>query len=228
MADGRVCSAPREEGAAAGRARQAGHQSQGLLRAQRQVPQRRPGQGGGAAAAVPGGASRSRYFVTEVFSGCEAFLRAARSAGPGSLAFDVLQGPGGDLARRAVQRRARRLLRNPRCIGIIFAPPCTTYSTARRPMIRSRTRAEGLSNLASREVGQLRLGTLLLRATASLIKYASECGAPWVVENPQSSLMWHAPEFSEVFQLCNPAPVTTHMCGFGARWKNLRRSGHAD
>eukprot|EP00959_Pyramimonas_sp_CCMP1952_P017079 362654-Pyramimonas_sp.AAC.1 len=82
--------------------------------------------------------------MIEVFSGCGAFSKAARRRGVEAFPFDVLQGAAGDVTRRPVQRRIRRLLAHPRCLGILLAPPCTTYSNARRPMIRSREFIEGL------------------------------------------------------------------------------------
>eukprot|EP00974_Lingulodinium_polyedra_P062860 6068391-Lingulodinium_polyedra.AAC.1 len=60
-------------------------------------------------------------------------------------------GPEGDLLRGKVLRRLRRLIRTGNCLGILAAPPCTTYSIARRPALRSRQWPEGRPGLVGKD-----------------------------------------------------------------------------
>lgn len=63
------------------------------------------------------------------------------------------------------------------------------------------------------------MGTRLMQLTAQLCTYASQSSVPWVIENPQSSLIWHTAEFQGLCRGRDVERIVTHMCGFGTRWK---------
>ena len=95
-------------------------------------------------------------------------------------------------------------------------------------MIRSEEHILGLPNVDSRIREQLDMGTKLMQVTAKLCRYASQNNVPWVIENPQTSLIWSTPEFQGLLAGLDVTKIVTHMCGFGARWKNQRPCGALD
>ena len=86
-------------------------------------------------------------------------------------------------------------------------------------MIRSRQHILGVPGIAPKLQDQVDIGTQLMKLTAQFCAYASQASVPWVIENPQSSLIWHTAEFSGLCRDLDVSQIVTHMCGFGTRWK---------
>ena len=79
-----------------------------------------------------------KVVAMEVFSGCGA-LTAAINAHPEMFckSFDILQGPGGNILRAEVWQLLSDAVDTGYVNYIHLAPPCSTYSEARWPAIRS-------------------------------------------------------------------------------------------
>ena len=118
------------------------------------------------------GNDRLRPFFLEIFAGDEGISRSLRGRGLAAKAFDLRQGIAGDLSRRAVVRRIVRLLRSGCCRGVWFAPPCTTFSSARYPPLRSHGRPRGLQVklLSDKDRQQLFDANCLIDNTLTLIR----------------------------------------------------------
>ena len=53
----------------------------------------------------------------------------------------------------------------------------------------------------------------------SILDRAMALGIPWLVENPQSSLLWRERAFRRLATNTNVEKINTHMCGFRAPWR---------
>jgi hypothetical protein len=98
-----------------------------------------------------------------------------------------------------------------------LAPPCTTFSVARRPALRSKTEPLGFdpSNPRVAEGNTHALQSLYLA------RKAHECGLFFVVENPGSGYMKHLPAWRGLLDLPGVHEVYLNMCRFGAPYAKL-------
>ena len=81
----------------------------------------------------------------------------------------------------------------------------------------------GLPSLSDKDALQLSSANTLVRHTLSIIRVAEQCKAPWLLENPHSSLLWHLSEFEQISRRSHVQQVRLHMCGFGTPWKKATR-----
>ena len=160
-----------------------------------------------------------------MFSGCEAWSKELRRRGYGVYSFDILQGPDGDVLRKPVQSRIRRMLSSGSCLGLLAGVPCTSFSIAAgrfRPL-RSKTCPMGLPDLPERLQEKVVLGNELLRVSLSFFRYCKRYSVPFLWENPASSYQWRTAAAEEVRSWDHSTEVLTHYCGWGARWKKATR-----
>lgn len=163
--------------------------------------------------------AKLKPFVIEVFSGCQAFARSIRNRGLQCLAFDLNQGPSGDVLKPSVFRRLVALMKSGNCRGILFAPPCTTFSSARHPAVRSRRRPRGLHGLVGRDAAQVLEANAIIDRMIVLLRIATTLRIPWLVENPRASILWHDRGVRSVIQQAGANLQHIHMCAFGCRWR---------
>ena len=102
------------------------------------------------------------------------------------FSFDVNQGSCGDLLRLGVLRRILRLLASGQCRGIFAAPPCTTYSCARKPALRSWLRPRGVDGLVGEERRRVLEANRLIDHLVIILDRASLLEVPgwWRTPNP--------------------------------------------
>jgi hypothetical protein len=109
-------------------------------------------------------------------------------------------------------------------IGAIwFGTPCTTWSIACRPAIRSTSHLWGLPDIPPHRVPSLELGNATVRVTGRILRRALRRRTPCFLENPDTSLLWLAPPIAEALR--HPACTVQRctMCGFGARWRKATK-----
>ena len=90
----------------------------------------------------------------------------------------------------------------------MFAPPCGTFSNALfwTGRLRSRTEPWGKSrDLTEAQRAKVKAAKKIVRAVLGLVNFVHERGVPWIVENPDTSLMWHLPFFREIVK--DPAVI---------------------
>ena len=128
-------------------------------------------------------------FYIELFAGSECVAGELRKMGATVYTFDVLQGPAGDLLRRAVRRRIYRLLRSGMCLGVMAGVPCTSFSRARGGgdrAIRSMEHPEGRPGMSDKVQRQLDEGNRLLQISCSVFTLCWKLDVPFVWENREA------------------------------------------
>ena len=87
--------------------------------------------------------------------------------------WDLMRGAQYDFRCPAAVGRLRRrimaLAKEGRLVGIHFGPPCTSWSIARHPALRSRSKLWGESFLNAKDAQQVREANLVMRQTMLLI-----------------------------------------------------------
>ena len=109
------------------------------------------------------------------------------------------------------------------CLGILAAPPCTTYSIAQRPALRSKDHLVGKPGLDER--GQQRVATAdrLTKLLVDILVIAASLKIPWMIENPQTSLLWSMPWVSSLAKSDSVQTVVLDQCAFGVPWNKPTR-----
>jgi hypothetical protein len=161
--------------------------------------------------------------VLELFSGKGVVADSARKLGCPALAFDLLSGDLFDLRNRAVRRAIYRWARLGLIGGVWFGTPCSSFSVARRPAVRSAERPWGLSGLPPHRQEVCKLGNELASITANFVRFLRPLGIPCALENPQSSLLWKLPPFKTLLSRLDCESSVCCQCSFGARWRKATR-----
>ena len=140
-----------------------------------------------------------------------------------------------DLCTRQGEELLWQWLELPYVVGIWMAPPCGSASRARaiplkkrfgkdgkrsiwgrhgpRPL-RSDDCPNGLPNLTNSEMSRISISNQLYFLTAKLVRWATEHGVIFVVENPQFSLFWATTFWTEVAHLAMYSVF--HTCQYGS------------
>ncbi|CAJ1378516.1 unnamed protein product [Effrenium voratum] len=136
--------------------------------------------------------------------------------------YDLTQGP--------VQVSIIRCIRDQKVHGFHLAPPCSTFSRARRGRrcpkagggwpraLRCKEHPWGMQMAMSlKEQMHLKAGNSCLQASLRALRAGRAKRLPRGLEQPRSSLMWEIPELKE--EMADAIVVQADMCGFGARWR---------
>lgn len=191
------------------------------------VPAAPPGRGTLHEGPAPGGerpkeirrstsARTSDLRFVELFAGTGRLAAAVEEVlGPGSAVpldlwagWDILTDEG---FSEAVELAAR-------ATWVHCAPPCATFSRARRPPLRplrSEAKPEGFGS------ERTELANEMVRRTMALTRVAEDHGHFWSIENPESSLMW---ELAKIKKLLKSAHVVNFdQCAYGGPGRKATR-----
>jgi hypothetical protein len=100
---------------------------------------------------------------------------------------------------------------------IWMAPPCTTFSVARRPALRSKSCALGFDESDPK----VAVGNQHALQSLLIARVARAAGARFVIENPGSGYMRHLPEWLALLAEADVEEVYCNMCQFGAPFAKL-------
>ena len=170
--------------------------------------------------------SRRSQVYLELFSGSGKLAKHLRKvSGYEAIEFDVQQGEEFDLTRRAVVQVVLGWLRSRVVRGVWAGFPCTTWSTARWPPLRSRLHLLGLPACLAveRDRRQIQLGNSTLRSALTISRACVKHIVPMVLENPHSSLAWQHPQMQRIIQHNAAAEYVVDYCQFGCPWRKRTR-----
>ena len=162
--------------------------------------------------------------MVDAFAGEKGVAKAARRRGFRAWAFEIADGPEGDLTNPAVLRRIRRAARRGQIACMVMGPPCSSFSQARNSTgrLRSPEYPRGLPQqrfFSALDRKRIRDGNATLNAAITLIKICSEFNIPYAFENPHTSIMWHDRELQRALRQTSAIKCVVSHCGFGARWR---------
>ena len=151
----------------------------------------------------------------EIFSGNGGLTKAVRrlnlkAADPIDIAA------GHDVTKPTTLKQILKAIRERRIRWLHLAPPCRSYSVARRPQhrLRSRRYPGGLPNL---EYNKLVIeGNACARVTARMAKACFRAGVFFTIENPKTSLIWKMPGLAALARIPNVSEFVGDQCAFGA------------
>ncbi|CAK0893022.1 unnamed protein product [Prorocentrum cordatum] len=153
----------------------------------------------------------------------EAHAAAGLRVGP---RIDPKMHPMWDLRSTRIVEWVLFLIMNEWVAYVHCAPPCTTFSVARQPRLRSRTQPLGLA--AANEAAQL--GNVLLFRVLLILWAARTCGARGSFEHLAGACTWHVPAMKMLFGKADCGTLDFAACSFGVPFQMPTRQGlvHAD
>jgi hypothetical protein len=164
----------------------------------------------------------------ELFSGSGGIARRWRHLGYGTIEFDLRKGPQYDLTSPAVLNVLQGWITSGVIACVWIGVPCSTWSLARRGKagrpggpIRTIEFIYGLppNQLRPQDVCKLLVGNSTMRCCARIARLCNLNFIPAMMENPNSSRIWHAPP---IISLLKAASCTSHVvdfCAFGTPWQ---------
>eukprot|EP00965_Chrysotila_dentata_P105449 3482620-Pleurochrysis_carterae.AAC.1 len=127
--------------------------------------------------------------------------------------------------------------------AVFAAPPCSSFSVAHAPRLRSRDRPEGVQPMPRRWARYVEKHNRLAGFAADLVGAAHTAGVPWAVENPADygdagspawwprmadhAPIWLLPQMRDALQRAGADTVTFAQCALGARARKYTTLAHA-
>ena len=102
-------------------------------------------------------------------------------------AIDIMHGATHDLCEPAVLQSLLSSIQLRAFDYVHCAPPCSSFSLARWPPVRSRARPQGLQGLSALDQAKVVTGNKLAAATVRLLLAARAGGVAASIEQPQTS-----------------------------------------
>ena len=138
---------------------------------------------------------RKGGFIIELFAGSAGIARASIRRGFGAIAADVLGTTPIDVGSPAFLAWLRWALANLLVLGVWIAPPCSSFSRARRGQVhaqwptklRSDAAPMGLEGLPEKEVKLVLEGNRLAAVCVKVVSWCIRRYTPVAIENPDLS-----------------------------------------
>ena len=164
--------------------------------------------------------------VLEVFSGCAKLTQACRARDlKVSFPWDIAYGSKFDLLIPSNITRLYNLIRSRHIVLVWLAVPCSTFSTARKwdggphPLRVSDSVACAAPWTSDAEKRYVEVGNHLADVTSNCIRFASQVGCLYVVENPARSLIWRLPCLASAIVDTNGKFIDTEFCMWGTPYR---------
>ena len=138
---------------------------------------------------------------------------------------DVSHGEWFDLGRRVVINTVVGWIRTGLVAALWCAFPCSTWSIARRPMIRSQKEIFGMAS-ALKDVELCKLleaGNATMKTAVEVAHACLRSRTPAIFENPHSSLAWKTKAWQALAKKSDVQQVVLDQCRFGTPWRKRTR-----
>ena len=148
-----------------------------------------------------------------------------RYSGRPVLEFDLYKGPAFDLTRRATQKMICSWISSRTVRGIWSGFPCSTWSRARWPPLRTSEQLRGTPAALqdSRTSQLLEQGNLTQRFACRISKLCAKTRVPLILENPSSSMAWSMANMQRVLQDQHTCSIVLDYCQYGTQWRKRTR-----
>ena len=151
--------------------------------------------------------------------------RSLRKLGFTAKEYDIKTDARLDVTIPAVLSSILREIRAGRVLGVMLAPPCTTFSTIRalRGAVRSKTFPWGLAPLPAKHAKEVDEANACVKSTIEIVKACLSKQTPFFLENPKSSLFWYLPEVQKWFSRKHVIVSNCDYCQYGTPYRKPTR-----
>ena len=108
----------------------------------------------------------------------------------------------------------------------MLAPPCGSFSNALfwTGRLQSSREPWGLSKgLNAKQRAKVLAANKIVRAIIGCVKALHKAGLPWIVEKPETSVIWFLPFFANIVDSPSVRVVQADHCRFAKQWKKRTR-----
>ena len=171
-------------------------------------------------------ASGKKQIFVELFSGSGTLARQVQIvSGFHCVQFDLAKGPAFNVTDQTVLNMLMGWIGARVIRGVWAGFPCTTWSMARYPPLRSNASPWGLPHQLEvpRSAEQIKVGNATLRAAARVANACLRASTPCVLENPHGAMSWGAPPMRRLQLQPNVEQVVCDYCCFGMPWRKRTR-----
>ena len=117
------------------------------------------------------------------------------------------------------------MVKSGKCLGVWFAPPCSSWSTSRRNdgnkaamPLRDPSHILGLPGLSANDQRKVSEANLLVERTTQLALNCILQRVPFAIENPYHSLMWMVPGMMHIISLPGVTSTREDFCQYGEKY----------
>ena len=104
-----------------------------------------------------------------------------------------------------------------------LGPPCSSFSVARTPPVRTSVFIHGLPDLSEKDRAKVREGNALCYFSCRCLEAATSAGIVSSLEQPWSSFMWKMPCLKKITTRATSYRMRTDFCAWGEPWQ--KRTG---
>ena len=165
---------------------------------------------------------RRRQIYLELFSGTGRLAHALqKKSGCPVLCLDVRHNAAFDLTQPTTQRCVLGWITSGMIKGVWCGHPCSTWSRARWPPLRSNEYLFGIPEvLRDRRLGTLvKQGNQTLKFAARVGECCQRIGVPVIFENPATAMSWATPQMQCLARYKTSTTVVTDYCCYGTPWR---------
>ena len=157
----------------------------------------------------------------DLYSGSRGVPRSLRLCGAAwVLCFDVSAGLSQDLAHPPLRRKIEWLLKSGAFLGVGAGPPCSSFSTAVTPPVRSSDEPYGKASASEKMKIKIREGNDHALWVLNVIQMCIDEGLGFWIENPATSWLFKLPEWQAWIAGGQEVGFwTVDYCRFGAPWR---------
>ena len=165
-------------------------------------------------------AVKGRWFA-DVCSGEGGVAKAVRAKGFRTAEWDTRHGAAYDVAAPRNRRAIAADVSAGRILGLMLAPPCSSFSLARtrNSVVRTREEPWGVAGLDERLQQQVDDGNRIMRACISLLTLCAKKGVPAALEQPATSYALKTPEVLSLLERGVVTAIVVDFCAYGTAWR---------
>jgi hypothetical protein len=166
-----------------------------------------------------------QQYVADLFSGIGGVARHCRRLGAVCREFDIVHGSHGDLLNPLVLKRLKYDIRHSICVGVMLAPPCTSFSVAqdRTLQVRNEIYPWGFRTLPPTELEKVFQANRLAVVVIKILTLCQQFSIPWILENPSTSRFWYLPQIARFLDSSTVHSRVCDYCQYGAPWRKRTR-----
>ena len=166
----------------------------------------------------------SQAGALDLFAGSGGFGKAlVKLKAPWVLSFDLERSCDQDLLDPMLRAKIEALICERRVAAVGMAPPCSSFSSAIAPPIRSSRFPRGVPWLSGAMRDKVSEGNLHAEWCLRLVSLCEKAGISWWLEQPDTSGMWRMPGFRR-FRQCGSLEIwRADFCRFGTPWRKRTR-----
>ena len=139
--------------------------------------------------------------------------------------YDITLGSDGDVLLPRNMAAIKRNLASGAVLGVMMAPPCSSFSVAMtRPQVaRDRSHPWGKPGLCEETQAKVDYGNAVLKGCLRIVRWCLRYEVPFLLESPRTSWMFKVAELQDLVRPGAAFFVDCDQCMYGRPWRKSTR-----